>query len=111
MAGDEVADAAGRAWRFDAPWDWHPFDGQEPSEPAWPLSLLTRDGQPDDAAATVVARATRSGSHEQELARWVELARPDPPALSSYGTRSGSRTADRRWFDVPLPRGVPPVRA
>ncbi|MFD5061672.1 MULTISPECIES: hypothetical protein [unclassified Streptomyces] len=40
--GDEVADKAGRAWRFDGPWDWHPFDGAEPHEPAWPLSLLTR---------------------------------------------------------------------
>lgn len=81
VAGDEVADAVGRAWRFDAPWDWHPFDGQEPSEPAWPLSLLTRDGRPDDAAATVVARATRSGSHEQELARWVELTQARPTRL------------------------------
>ncbi|MEU9157285.1 hypothetical protein AB0D59_43775 [Streptomyces sp. NPDC048417] len=40
--GDEVADAAGRAWRFDTPWDWRLFDGATPDEPRRPLALLTR---------------------------------------------------------------------
>jgi hypothetical protein len=78
VAGDEVADAAGRAWRFDAPWDWHPFDGGEPQEPIWPLTLLTRGGCADAAAATAVADATKTGSHQQELARWVDLAQASP---------------------------------
>lgn len=41
--GDEVADVADRAWRFDGPWDWSAFDG-EPADagPEWPLVLLTR---------------------------------------------------------------------
>lgn len=78
--GDEVADAAGRAWRFTGPWDWHPFDGREPHEPVWPLTLLTRRGHTGDgAAAAAVTAATNVGSHEQELARWAELARVSPP--------------------------------
>lgn len=81
VAGDEVADAAGRAWRFDAPWDWHPFDGEEPPSPVWPLRLLTRDGRADDTAAAVVARATRTGSHDQEPARWVEPTQARPTRL------------------------------
>jgi hypothetical protein len=77
MTGDEVADAAGRAWRFDTPWDWQPFDGGTPREPAWPLSLLARDGhpvQPDDEASSLVARATATGSHRDERTRWTALA-------------------------------------
>ncbi len=27
-AGDEVADQGGRAWRFDAAWNWHPFNDE-----------------------------------------------------------------------------------
>jgi hypothetical protein len=79
ITGDEVADAAGRAWRFDAPWDWQPFDGDEPHEPVWPLTLLTRGGRADETtAAAAVAHATRTGSHRQELARWAELAQAKP---------------------------------
>ncbi|WP_432189621.1 hypothetical protein [Streptomyces sp. Tue6028] len=78
VAGDEVADAAGRAWRFDGPWDWHPFDGDEPHEPRWPLALLTRGGSADEAGAAAVAAATKDGSHQGEVARWVELARARP---------------------------------
>jgi hypothetical protein len=77
-AGDEVADAAGRAWRFDAPWDWQPFDGSEPREPVWPLMLLSRDGRSDHVAGAAVADATRTGSHHEELARWSELAQAAP---------------------------------
>ncbi|WP_225994126.1 hypothetical protein [Actinomadura rudentiformis] len=44
QADDEVADAAGGAWRFAGPFDWQPFDGGHPHEPAWPLTLLTREG-------------------------------------------------------------------
>ncbi|MCO5996959.1 hypothetical protein [Actinoallomurus rhizosphaericola] len=76
--GDEVADAAGRAWRFDAPWDWHPFDGADAREPVWPLTLLYRGGPADEATAAAVARATRTGSHREELRRWTELARARP---------------------------------
>ncbi|NUS12354.1 MAG: hypothetical protein HOY69_13305, partial [Streptomyces sp.] len=53
--GDEVADRDGRAWRFDAAWDWHPFDAAHPAAPAWPLTLLSRGGgpAPGEAAAAV----------------------------------------------------------
>ncbi|MEV0463249.1 hypothetical protein AB0I30_15665 [Nocardia tengchongensis] len=72
--GDEIADAAGRAWRFGGPWNWEPFGTAETTEPAWPLMLLTRDGDSEDAAAVDVTEATLSGSHQEELARWRELA-------------------------------------
>ncbi|MHA5052123.1 hypothetical protein [Streptomyces sp. SD15] len=85
VAGDEVADAAGRAWRFDTPWDWYPFDGGEPCTPAWPLRLLNRAGEADAAAGAAVTRATSTGSHEAELARWVELTQASP----SRGTPPG----------------------
>ncbi|MGC4997142.1 MULTISPECIES: hypothetical protein [unclassified Streptomyces] len=76
--GDEVADQEGRAWRFDAVWDWHPFDEVQPSVPAWPLALLSRNGEPTPEEAAAVAQATAVGSHAEELQRWTELtlARP-----------------------------------
>ncbi|MFG2630373.1 hypothetical protein [Streptomyces sp. NPDC048473] len=76
--GDEVADQNRRAWRFDAAWEWHPFDKAQPSAPAWPLALLSRNGEPTPEEAAVVARATTAGSHAEELERWTELtlARP-----------------------------------
>lgn len=79
--GDELADAAGRVWRFDTPWHWHAFDGERHRTPAWPLTLLTRGGRfdPDEAAAALVARATGSGSPAAELARWQGLTRANPP--------------------------------
>ncbi|MCG7206962.1 hypothetical protein [Streptomyces arenae] len=78
--GDEVADAAGRAWRFDTPWDWRPFDGAEPHEPHWPLTLLTRGSHPaDPEMAVTVTAATKVGSHHEELARWSELAQATAP--------------------------------
>ncbi|MFI7500782.1 hypothetical protein ACIBVL_20210 [Streptomyces sp. NPDC049687] len=90
--GDEVADDAGRAWRFDGPWDWHPFDDAEPHEPAWPLTLLTRHarlaGTPGEAEA-VVAHATSTGSHQEECARWRAVSRASPPG--SY-PRKDNRT-------------------
>ncbi|WP_145911251.1 hypothetical protein [Kitasatospora viridis] len=83
--GDELADRAGRAWRFDAAWEWHAFDGAEPGgddgQPAWPLVLLTRGGAPvlpQSEPAEAVARATASGSHAEQLARWTELTRVAP---------------------------------
>ncbi|MGV9662249.1 hypothetical protein ACWDUL_25600 [Nocardia niigatensis] len=76
--GDEIADAGGRAWRFGGPWTWQPFDGAGPDGPTWPLLLLTRDGDSDDAAAVDVTEATLEGSHDEELARWRELARLSP---------------------------------
>ncbi len=76
--GDEVAGRNGRAWRFDAAWDWHPFDGEQPGTPAWPLALLSRLGEPTPKEAAAVARATVVGSHADELERWsgLTLARP-----------------------------------
>ncbi|MEV6097969.1 hypothetical protein [Nocardia sp. NPDC051981] len=79
--GDEVADAGGRAWRFCGPWTWQPFDGAEPGRPIWPLLLLTRDGDSDDAAAVDVTEATLTGSHDEELARWNELAQLTPEPM------------------------------
>ncbi|MEE6262747.1 hypothetical protein [Plantactinospora sonchi] len=67
-AGDDVADADGRAWRFDGPWAWVAYDGAG-GVPAWPLTLLT--GRADPAA---VAAATAAGSHEAEVARWRRAA-------------------------------------
>jgi hypothetical protein len=80
--GDEVADRDGRAWRFDGPWTWHPFDGRGPGAPAWPLTLLTRGGSPltVPADAAAVASATAAGSHEAEAERWRALTRVRPAA-------------------------------
>ncbi|MFF7992160.1 hypothetical protein ACFZDG_20475 [Kitasatospora xanthocidica] len=76
--GDEVADRDGRAWRFDAAWDWHPLDGAGPDAPVWPLVLLARGGGPAPTDVAAVARATADGSHATELERWtgLTLARP-----------------------------------
>ncbi|MER7755787.1 hypothetical protein [Kitasatospora sp. NPDC097643] len=80
VEGDEVADAAGRAWRFDGPWRWYPFDGVAEEPPSWPLTLLTRDGrEPTPAQAEAVARATAAGDHAGESARWSELTGATPP--------------------------------
>lgn len=84
--GDEVADAAGRAWRFDGPWEWHAFDGGEDggAGPAWPLTLLTRGGSPcEPVAAQEVADATATGSHAETLSRWTRLtdAAPTPGGI------------------------------
>ncbi|QIQ04350.1 hypothetical protein [Streptomyces liangshanensis] len=78
--GDEVADQDGRAWRFDAAWDWHPFDGVRSGVPAWPLTLLSRKGEPSPEEAPAVARATAVGSHAEELRRWTELTLARPAA-------------------------------
>ncbi|OEJ97627.1 hypothetical protein [Streptomyces thermolilacinus] len=71
--GDEVADAAGRAWRFDGPWDWYAFDGgTAAAAPEWPLALLTRGGAPcAPEPAGEVAAATVPGSHAGTLAEWT----------------------------------------
>ncbi|MFW6694552.1 hypothetical protein [Streptomyces sp. MAR4 CNX-425] len=78
--GDEVADRNGRAWRFDAAWDWHPFDGEQLGTPTWPLTLITRHGEPTPKEAEEVARATAVGSHADELERWSGLTRARPAA-------------------------------
>ncbi|MET8753968.1 hypothetical protein ABZW32_28295 [Streptomyces sp. NPDC004667] len=79
-AGDEVADAAGRAWRFDGPWDWAAFDGgPADAGPRWPLVLLTRGGTPcsvEDAEA--VATGTASGSHRMAVRDWMSLTEASP---------------------------------
>lgn len=81
-SGDEVADANHRAWRFDGPWHWRPFDGDHSSEPLWPLTLLTRDGEPNPDAAEQVATLTSTGSHRDDQARWRQLAKAVPPQPS-----------------------------
>ncbi|GAB3845751.1 hypothetical protein ACFPIJ_38680 [Dactylosporangium cerinum] len=62
--GDDVADADGRAWRFDGPWAWTAYDGAD-GVPTWPLAALS--GGADPAA---VSAATATGAHEGEVARW-----------------------------------------
>ncbi|MET9452817.1 hypothetical protein [Streptomyces cinerochromogenes] len=78
--GDEVADAVGRAWRFDGPWDWAAFDGEPAGAgPAWPLVLLTRAGMPcsvEDAQA--VAASTATGSHQETVREWISLTDASP---------------------------------
>ncbi|MYR40511.1 hypothetical protein [Streptomyces sp. SID5910] len=78
--GDEVADAAGRAWLFDGPWEWTPFDGDPAGPgPEWPLELLTRAGTPcsaDDAAE--VAASTATGSHQETVRAWMSLTGASP---------------------------------
>jgi hypothetical protein len=78
--GDEVADAADRAWRFDGPWDWAPFDKESAGAgPEWPLTLLTRAGTPCTAKdAQVVAARTASGSHHKTVQDWMTLTNASP---------------------------------
>ncbi|WP_329377186.1 hypothetical protein OG625_06465 [Streptomyces sp. NBC_01351] len=78
--GDELADAAGRAWRFDGPWDWTAFDGNGPGAgPAWPLVLLTRSGAPRLVAdAEAVAERTAVGSHQETVRHWMSLTEASP---------------------------------
>lgn len=70
--GDEVADAAGRAWRFDGVWSWTAYDGGD-GTPEWPLILLAGSADP-----ATVAAATAAGSHDEETAhlRHTEGRRP-----------------------------------
>ncbi|MGW1217072.1 hypothetical protein ACWD6Z_00895 [Streptomyces californicus] len=76
--GDEVAGRDGRAWRFDAAWNWRPFDGEQSGTPAWPLKLITRQGEPTPKEAEEVARATAVGNHLDELERWSALTHARP---------------------------------
>ncbi|GLX23699.1 MULTISPECIES: hypothetical protein [Streptomyces] len=80
--GDEVGDGAGRAWRFEGPWDWVPFDGAPPGAgPGWPLVLLARAGAPcpaGDAAAAAVAAGTAAGSHQETVRQWMSLTGASP---------------------------------
>ncbi|WFB05844.1 hypothetical protein LRS74_01505 [Streptomyces sp. LX-29] len=86
---DEVADAAGRACRFDGPWDWYAFDGEEISDgPAWPLALLTRSGNVrTPATAAAVAAATATGSHQEVLRHWTGLTDATPTLLGTVVPR------------------------
>jgi hypothetical protein len=70
--GDEVADSEKRMWKYSVPWNWTPFDNGPGAFPVWPLELVCRDGEEDSEAAGNVAHATRSGSHGDEIARWLE---------------------------------------
>ncbi|GAA2742098.1 hypothetical protein [Kitasatospora cinereorecta] len=76
--GDDLVDHDGRAWRFDGPWDWHPYDGGPADAPAWPLHLLHRDGDPAPDEIAAVAAATATGSHADVAARWAELTHASP---------------------------------
>lgn len=77
---DEVADAAGRAWRFDGPWDWTAFDGAGTGPgPEWPLILLTRAGAPCSVPdAEAVAAGTATGSHQDTVRHWMSLTEASP---------------------------------
>ncbi|MGW6395390.1 hypothetical protein ACWFR1_33975 [Streptomyces sp. NPDC055103] len=78
--GDEVADAAGRAWLFDGPWDWTAFDAAGPGAgPEWPLVLLTRAGEPCSATdARSVTEGTATGSHQTTIRHWMSLTEASP---------------------------------
>ncbi|MGV9349282.1 hypothetical protein ACWDSD_31685 [Streptomyces spiralis] len=78
--GDEVADATGRAWRFEGPWDWTAFDGAPAgSGPEWPLALLTRAGTPRSGVdAEAVAASTAIGSHQETVRQWMSLTDASP---------------------------------
>ncbi|MET9594490.1 hypothetical protein ABZY45_26720 [Streptomyces sp. NPDC006516] len=80
QAGDEIADAAGRAWRFDGPWEWAAFDGEPAGAgPAWPLVLLSRAGAPCSVKdAEEVAASTASGSHQDTVREWMALTDASP---------------------------------
>ncbi|WP_258043388.1 hypothetical protein [Streptomyces sp. B226SN101] len=80
QVGDEVADAAGRAWRFGGPWDWTAFDDEPAGAgPAWPLILLARAGAPCSAEdAEAVATSTASGSHYGTVRDWMALTEASP---------------------------------
>ncbi|KAA6215851.1 hypothetical protein [Streptomyces filamentosus] len=82
VPGDEVADAAGRAWRFGGPWDWTSFDGEPAGEgPGWPLVLLARAERPCSPSgpeAAAVASGTATGSHQETLRAWTALTGASP---------------------------------
>ena len=48
--GDDVADAAGRAWRFDGPWTWTAYDGAGECRPGpwpyWSAGRIRRQSRP-----------------------------------------------------------------
>jgi hypothetical protein len=79
--GDEVADAQSDAWRFDGPWNWHSFSGRV-SIPTWPLTLLSRNGDPEEEVVSTVMRATTDGSHAGEESRWRDLTNAELWAAS-----------------------------
>ncbi|MFG2350651.1 hypothetical protein [Streptomyces phaeochromogenes] len=89
LPGDEVADAAGRAWRFEGPWDWTAFDGAPTGEgPEWPLVLLTRAGMPcSDLDTEAVAASTAIGSHQETVRRWMSLTDASPTPCLEAGRR------------------------
>ncbi|PZT77535.1 MULTISPECIES: hypothetical protein [unclassified Streptomyces] len=72
--GDEVVDHAGRAWTFSAPWRWTSFDQGPGNAPEWPLNLISRDREADSQGDERVARATSSGTHADEITRWLTHA-------------------------------------
>ncbi|MEV5173687.1 hypothetical protein AB0L10_21955 [Streptomyces flaveolus] len=82
--GDEVADAAGRAWLFHGPWEWTAFDGAGAGAgPEWPLVLLTRAGAPCSVAdAEAVAAGTATGSHQETVRHWMSLTDASPARLA-----------------------------
>jgi hypothetical protein len=75
--GDDVVDAQGDAWRFDGPWNWHSFAGTS-GVPVWPLTLLARNGDTEEEAASKVRQATTGGSHAGEESRWRGLTDAEP---------------------------------
>lgn len=87
--------------RFDGPWDWHPFDGAEPHEPAWPLTLLTRHPRVNATTAeaeVTVADATNTRPHGGMLPlgrrRPGEPSAARSPPASTAVVNSGEQKAD-----------------
>jgi hypothetical protein len=95
---DVVTDQGGRRWEFCRPYWWAGLDRDDECEgpppaldaPRWPLTLLHRRGrvEPTPAEAEEVARATLTGSHGVEVARWSRLAGVEPVDPLEEGTAS-----------------------
>ncbi|WP_327001905.1 hypothetical protein OHA72_43295 [Dactylosporangium sp. NBC_01737] len=74
--GDLVSDAEGRWLRFVPPFVF--YDAGRRTTPAWPLTLLSQDG--DAAPKDAIAAATATGDHAGEVARWLAAAEAPYPA-------------------------------
>jgi hypothetical protein len=95
---DVVTDRDGRGWEFCRPYWWAELDRDDEREgppsalagPRWPLTLLHRRGrvEPTPAEAKEVVRATLTGSHGVEVARWSRLAGVEPVDPLEEGTAS-----------------------
>ncbi|MDW6058082.1 hypothetical protein SAZ11_08265 [Streptomyces sp. FXJ1.4098] len=84
---DQVRDAACTVWSYTGPLDFHTADRRttRAEGPAWPLTLTERfTMEPKPGDVEVVAAATATGSHQQELDRWRQACGAD---LVEFETR------------------------